>query len=88
MSAPALPGGAALLLRALFKRGGKSGTVPASEFHADDLDAVRLARYNALFGFRGEALPITYYYLLAQRAHLATMLAPAFPFRLLGMIHA
>lgn len=86
--APALPGGATLLLRALFKRARREATAQASEFLAPDLDPARLARYNALFGFGTDALPITYYYLLVQRAQLATMLAPAFPFRLLGMIHA
>jgi acyl dehydratase len=85
---PALPGVAALLLRAPFKRAGKPGHALASEFIAPRLDRERLARYNTLFGFATEALPVTYYYPLVQRAHLATMLTPAFPFRLLGMIHA
>jgi hypothetical protein len=84
----ALPGSAALLLQAPFKRAGREAAVPASEFITPDLDPARLAHYNALFGFGADALPVTYYYLLAQRAQLATMLAPAFPFRLLGMIHA
>ncbi|HEX7641455.1 MAG TPA: MaoC/PaaZ C-terminal domain-containing protein [Burkholderiaceae bacterium] len=83
-----LPGSSTLLLRALFKRPGKPGAALHSAFIAPALDLAHLARYNALFGFPADALPITYYYPLVQRAHLATMLAPAFPFRLLGMVHA
>lgn len=85
---PALPGGVPLLLRALFKRSGSAGPTPTSEFLAPDLAPATLAGYNALFGFVPDALPLAYYYPLVQRAHLATMLSPAFPFRLLGMIHA
>lgn len=89
-TAPPLPTAPALLLRALFKRGAQAGDapqVPATVFDAPALDAAALGRYNALLGFAPGALPVSAHYLLAQRAHLATMLSPRFPFRLLGMVH-
>lgn len=80
---------AATLARALFKRG--RGGVPAAplrtEFALAAIDAGQLQRYRALMGFGGDAIPLTFYYLLAQRAHLATMLGPQFPWRIPGMIH-
>lgn len=90
-TAPPLPeAGPALLLRALCKRG-HAAMPPApleSAYSLPRIDADRLARYNALLGFASDALPLTFYYLIAQRAHLASMLDAAFPFRLAGMIHA
>jgi len=89
-SSPLPAAGPALLLRALFKRGKPAGSASAvfeSAFAADRIDPAQLARYNALFGFAGDALPLTFHYLIVQRAHLATMLDAAFPFRLLGMVH-
>jgi acyl dehydratase len=86
---PPLPASGPLLLRALFKRARPgAGAEPASAaFVAACLDAGRLARYNALLGFPPEAIPLTFHYLLAQRAQLATMLAADLPFRIAGMIH-
>jgi acyl dehydratase len=87
---PPLPAaGPAALLRALFK-GARAGVAPdrlTTHYRLDCFDKQALARYNALLGFSPDALPITFYYLPAQRAHLATMLRPEFPFRLAGMIH-
>ncbi len=84
---------AARLLAALFKRGA-AGDVPEGRIDALQtvfllarIDARHLARYNTLLGFAPARVPLTYYYLLTQRAHLATLLAPAFPFRVAGMIH-
>lgn len=77
------------MLRALFKSA-RSSAMPAeiaSTFSLDKIDDDTLKRYNALLGFAPDALPITFYYLLTQRAHLATMLGPEFPFRLAGMVH-
>ncbi len=78
-----------MLLRALFK-GARAGEVPAdvsTVYHLDRLDAEILSRYRALLGFLPDALPVSFYYLPCQRAHLATMLRREFPFRLAGMIH-
>lgn len=82
-------GGPAILVRALFK-GASSVEAPvelSTFFRLDRIDAAQLARYNALLGFAADALPVSFYYLPTQRAHLATMLGPEFPFRLAGMIH-
>jgi acyl dehydratase len=87
---------AATLLRALFKRRGRvlqagTGALPAApnitRHRLDRIDAVQLERYRRALGFHGTHVPLTYYYLLAQRAHMATMLGASFPFRLAGAIH-
>jgi len=91
---PPLPAAPVLLLRALFKRkvrcgpGEASPDVPATAFACAAPGPAALARYNAALGFAPGSLPVSAHYLLAQRAHLATMLSPRFPFRLLGMVHA
>lgn len=90
LAAPLPPAGAGLLLRALFKRSGpvpEQPQVPATLFACTAPGPFGLARYNALLGFAPDALPVSAHYLLAQRAHLATMLSPRFPFKLLGMVH-
>ncbi len=89
---PALPAmGVVTLLRALFKR--PHYPIPASmpelvtEYRLDGLPLENIALYRAAFGFTGERVPLTWWYLLAQRAHLATMLEPGFPFRIAGLVH-
>ncbi len=89
---PALPAmGVVTLLRALFKR--PQRPLPASmpelvtEYRLDQLPLENIASYRAAFGFTGEHVPLTWWYLLAQRAHLATMLEPGFPFRIAGLVH-
>ena len=81
--------GPALLLRALFKRARQQGAVTelTSAYRLDALPLNDIARYRAAFGFSGDSVPLTWWYLLAQRAHLATMLAPGFPFRIVGLVH-
>jgi acyl dehydratase len=91
-SAPpqALPGlNAATLLRALFKRPRRTpgARTPRTVFRLDAIDPAWLRRYRQALGFRDEGIPLTFYYLLAQRAQVATMLDPAFPFRLPGTVH-
>jgi hypothetical protein len=85
------PPGAALLLRALLKRprAGAAGQVEplASEFMAAVPGRATIDTYNAALGFAPGSTPLAWYYLMVQRAHLATMLAPAFPYRIAGMIH-
>jgi acyl dehydratase len=81
---------AATLLRALFKRPGRDGldnAAAVTRYRLVGIDAAHVARYRQALGFKGSHLPLTYCYLLAQRAHLATMLGAAFPFRLVGAIH-
>jgi acyl dehydratase len=79
-----------MLLRALFKRPrGTAAHLPVvrSSYTIDSIDRAQLRAYNAALGFAPDALPVTFHYLLAQRAQLATMLGAAFPFRIPGMIH-
>lgn len=89
---PALPAmGPGLLLRVLFKRPQRPlpATAPelVTEFRLDSLPLENIARYRAAFGFAGEHIPLTWWYLPAQRAHLATMLDARFPFRIAGLVH-
>lgn len=89
---PSLPAmGIPMLLRALFKRARHPlpATLPAlsSAYRLDRLPLGEIARYRAAFGFTDDRIPLTWWYLLAQRAHLATMLAPGFPFRIVGLVH-
>jgi hypothetical protein len=85
------PPGAGLLLRALLKRTRlpTAGAAPTltSVFVAGAPSGAQVERYNAALGFAPGSLPLTWFYLMVQRAHLATLLAPAFPYRLVGMVH-
>jgi len=60
---------------------------PRTTYILDRIDPHQLRRYRQALGFRSDGIPLTYYYLLAQRAHVATMLDDAFPFRLPGTVH-
>jgi acyl dehydratase len=81
--------GATVLLRAMFKRPRRLNGVPTprTSYILDRINPHQLRRYRQALGFRDEGIPLTYYYLLAQRAHVATMLDDAFPFRLPGTVH-
>jgi acyl dehydratase len=77
-----------MLLRALLKQPARSSTGQVdATWRLDRIDADHVRRYQAAFGFRGDAVPLTFLYLLAQRAQLATMLACPIPFRIPGLIH-
>ncbi|RZA28126.1 MAG: hypothetical protein EOP92_40240, partial [Lysobacteraceae bacterium] len=74
---PALPAmGVVALLRALLKRPRRPlpSALPeiVTEYRLDRLPLDDIARYRAAFGFPGEHIPLTWWYLPAQRAHLAT----------------
>ena len=79
----------ATMLRALFKHPRRLAGVrtPRTAYLLDRIDANQLRRYRQALGFRDEGIPLTYWYLLAQRAQVATMLHEAFPFRLPGAVH-
>lgn len=81
---------AATLLRALFKRRRRTpgARTPRTVFRLDAIDPAWLRRYRQALGFRDQGVPLTFYYLLAQRAQVATILDPGFPFRLPGIVHA
>jgi hypothetical protein len=85
---------AASLLSALFKRPASADHIAdgpvaalATQFELPRIDSTHVARYNALLGFAPASVPLTYYYLLTQRAHLTTLLSKAFPFKVAGMVH-
>jgi acyl dehydratase len=80
---------AATLLRALFQRPDPAASAaPAPVRHSlAAIDAASVARYRSALGFGGGHVPLTWYYLLAQRAHLGAMLGAQVPFRLAGIIH-
>ena len=88
-SLPALPRARAWpLLRALFKRPARPSAQPVqASYRLDRLDADHVRRYSDAFGFPAGPVPLTYLYLLAQRAQLATMLDRMIPFRIVGLIH-
>jgi acyl dehydratase len=78
------------LVRALFRRRRRTSgaRTPRTMFVLDTIDPAWLRRYRQALGFRDQGVPLTFYYLLAQRAQVATMLDPGFPFRLAGIVHA
>lgn len=80
---------AATLLRVLFKRPRRQSGLPTprTRYLLERIDAMQLRRYRDDFGFAREAIPLTFWYLAAQRAQVATMLDEAFPFRLPGTVH-
>jgi len=83
--------GVATLLRALFKRPQRPLPSQLADLHTayriDRIPLDDIERYRAAFGFSCDHVPLTWWYLLAQRAHLATMLEPGFPFRIAGLVH-
>lgn len=85
---PLPPLGVPMLLRVLFKRPARASTRPVgASFRLERIDRDHVRRYNAAFGFAGDVVPLTFLYLLAQRAQLATMVARPIPFRIPGLIH-
>lgn len=78
-----------LLRGALRPRTGRAvhGTWARSSYRMPGIDLGQLCAYRHLLGFKPTSTPVTFYYLIAQRAHLATMLGKDFPFKLAGMIH-
>ncbi|MBI3523977.1 MAG: hypothetical protein HY066_05515 [Betaproteobacteria bacterium] len=57
-------------------------------FSVPALDGQHVARYRTFVGFIDDAtVPLSYFYLLAQRAQLAAMLDPEFSFSVPGMVH-
>jgi acyl dehydratase len=88
---PLPPMSPATLLRALLQRpsraAGAAATAAPAHHRLDRIDDASVARYRAALGFEGRHVPLTWYYLLAQRAHLGAMLGAPLPFRLAGIIH-
>ncbi|TXI23000.1 MAG: hypothetical protein E6Q67_05355, partial [Roseateles sp.] len=63
------------------------GAMPALQHRLAALDLAHVQRFRAALGFAGPGLPLSYAYLLAQRAQLAAMLAPGFAHRIAGLVH-
>jgi hypothetical protein len=61
--------------------------VSRREFALLALDGHHVAAYKTQTGFRSDGIPLTYFYLLAQRAQLSTMLSPLFGFKVAGLVH-
>ena len=77
-----------MLMRALFKRPAhRADAAIQATYLLPGIDLAHVRRYRAAFGFEGEAVPLTFLYLIAQRAQLATMLDRPAPFRIPGLIH-
>jgi acyl dehydratase len=77
-----------MLLRALLKQRHRDAPhhVQAS-YLFEGIAPGHVARYNKAFGFADGTVSLTYLYLIAQRAQLATMLDRPLPFRIPGLIH-
>jgi len=58
-----------------------------TEFHLENVPPKTVSRYLKVLALGREHLPLSFYYLFAQRAHIAQMISPSFPFPVLGMIH-
>jgi hypothetical protein len=89
--APALPAmGAGLVFRVLSKRARPVAAAPGpllSAYTLPGLDHRHVERYRAALGFTPGPVPLPYWYLPVQRAHMATLLSDAFPYKLAGIVH-
>lgn len=56
-------------------------------FQIKSIDMAHVAKYRRFFDDRGQQVPLTYFYLLAQRAQIALMLDGRFPHPIPGLIH-
>lgn len=86
--------GPAMVLRVLRKRARPVAPGPLaplrSAYSLAGLDRREIERYAAALGFTLDAadvVPLTWWYLPVQRAHMATLLSSAFPWRLAGIVH-
>jgi hypothetical protein len=70
----------------LVKEGGEVPRIEA-RLKSARVSAAHLRSYNDLCAARGESLPIAYPHVLASPLHLAMLGAPAFPVKLLGLVH-
>jgi acyl dehydratase len=56
-------------------------------FQMKNIDMAHVAKYRRFFDDPGQQVPLTYFYLLAQRAQIALMLDARFPHAIPGLIH-
>ena len=87
----ALPRMAAMLPAALasLRRRPEAGAQQPlrASFRLAGVAPAAVARYRRLVGEGCDGLPLTYFYLLAQRAQLAVMVADGYPYAVPGMVH-
>lgn len=57
------------------------------EYTFEKFESNNLANYKNLLNYNDDSIPLTYLYLLAQRAQIALMLDKNFIFALIGMVH-
>jgi len=87
---PALPGMLARAVPTVVRSRRKLESDPAdlhATFRTGSIDISQLNAYRQQFGGFISDIPLTYFYLIAQRAHLAIMLTDDFPWPVLGMVH-
>lgn len=86
---PALPVMLARAVPTVVRTGKVDETLTSiqARYQVASLDRANLTAYKAQFQGLVSELPLTYFYLLAQRAHLAVMLDKRFPWPILGMVH-
>ncbi len=79
-----------LLRAAVARRPSRPGEVPRLDVRVQGFtpDARQLARYREVCGFSEDGdLPLTFPQVFAMPLHLSLLNHPAFPYRLLGMVH-
>ena len=83
--------GLTVLGRAVLTIGRKARPIVSDtqhQFISDALDQGHIAQYKRFFAFAdNNDVPLTYYYLLSQRAQMAAMLDRAFTFPIPGVVH-
>ena len=86
---PALPGLLLGGLTTILRRPSPAppDTAFAARFAVAGIDPGHVASYRDFFDFRLPGIPLSYFYLPAQRAQLALMLDRRFPYPLPGLIH-
>lgn len=87
-AAPLPQAGIAALLGVLLRRRGAPGPVPALTHELASLDVAHVEQYRQALGFEQPGVPLSYAYLLVQRAHLAVLRSPGFDHPIAGLIHA
>ncbi|MCX7554050.1 MaoC/PaaZ C-terminal domain-containing protein [Marinicella sp. S1101] len=63
------------------------GATAVSQHYKATVDAARLQKYKHMFNGLLAEVPLNYYYLLAQRAHLHVCTQKNYPYPVLGMVH-
>lgn len=86
---PPLPGMLARAVPTVVRTGKVDDSLSSitARFHIESIEEANLQAYKSQFPGLCSDYPLTYFYLIAQRAHLAAMLDKRFPWPILGMVH-